>query len=144
MKNKDPQTVKPANWFGIILAYTALTLLCVYLIPSESAASVARVFFGFTFVAFIPGYCLVSFLFPEGKLDFPETLVLSVALSFAIAGISGLFLGLSPIGISVSSITQALSSIVVVLAVLAFLRKAGLIRLHLKKLQARPPAQVTS
>lgn len=134
--------MKPATWLGAILLYTAVTMLVVYIIPSDSAASVVKVFFGFTFVAVIPGYCLVTFLFPEGKLDFPEKAVLSVALSFSIAGISGLFLGLSPLGISVSSITQALSSIVVVLAVLAFLRKAGLIRLHLKKLQTRPPAQV--
>jgi uncharacterized membrane protein len=141
LKNKDPETVKPTNWFGIILAFTALTVLCVYLIPSDSVFSPVRVFFGFTFVAFIPGYCLVSFLFPEGKLDFPENVVLSVALSFAIAGISGLFLGLSPIGISISSITQVLSGVVIVLAVLAFLRRSGLFKLHLRKLGADTSTQ---
>ncbi len=129
--------MKPANWLGIIILYTAVTLLCTYLIPSDSFASVVKVFFGFTFVAIIPGYCLVSFLFPEGKLDFPEKAVLSVALSFSIAGISGLFLGLSSVGINFISITETLSGIVIVLAVLAFLRKAGLIKLHPKKLQAQ-------
>lgn len=136
--------MNPNKWFGIIILYTALTLLCVYLIPSNSVFSVIRIFLGFTFVAIVPGYCLVSFLFQDGKLDFAENAVLSVALSFSIAGISGLFLGLSPIGINVTSITEALSGIVIVLAILAFLRKTGLIKLQLRKLRAQKPTQVTS
>ncbi len=113
----------PAKWFGIIILYTAITLACTYFIPSNSALSGLTVFFGFTFVAFVPGYCLVNLLFREGRLDFAELIVLSVALSFSIAGISGLFLGLSSYGLKVETITKALGSIVVVLAVLAFLRK---------------------
>jgi len=70
--------------------------------------------------------------------------VLAVALSFSIAGISGLFLGLSPIGINVTSITEALSGIVIVLAILTFLRKTGLIKLQMRKLRAQKPMQVTS
>ena len=136
--------MNPNKWFGIIVLYTALTLLCVYLIPTDSAFSVVRIFLGFTFVAIVPGYCLVSFLFQEGKLDLAEKAVLSVALSFSIAGISGLFLGLSPIGINVASITEALSGIVIVLGFLAFLRKTGLIKLQLRKLRAPKPAQVTN
>lgn len=134
--------MKPANWLGTILLFTVVTLLCVYFFPGDSGFSVVRVFFGFTFVAVVPGYCLVSLLFQEGQLDFPEKAVLSVALSFSIAGISGLFLGLSPVGISVSSITEALSGIVIVLAVLAFLRKSGLFRLQLKKTVPKVPTQV--
>lgn len=80
--------------------------------------------FGFVFVAFLPGYCLVKILFlNKNKLDVVEEVVLSVALSFSIAGLSGLFLGLSPIGINFSSITVSLGVIVIVLAVVAFLRK---------------------
>ncbi|MGF3522549.1 MAG: hypothetical protein ACQXXJ_05580, partial [Candidatus Bathyarchaeia archaeon] len=47
----------------------------------------------------------------------------SVALSFSIVGISALFIGLSPIGLEINSIVTSLSGIVVVFAVLAFLRK---------------------
>jgi uncharacterized membrane protein len=129
--------VKPLTWFGVIVLYTALTLLCVYLIPTDSLLNGFTVFFGFTFVAVLPGYCLISLLFQEGKLDLPEKAVLSVALSFSIAGISGLFLGLSPIGITVSSITVSLSGIVLVLAFLAFLRKMGFLR----KLYGKRPKQ---
>jgi uncharacterized membrane protein len=115
--------VKPTRWLGIIVLYTILTLLFIYFIPSDSQFSVITVVFGFTFVAVVPGYCLVSLLFQEGKLDVVEKAVLSVALSFSIAGLSGLFLGLSPIGITPSSLTISLSAIVLVLAFLAFIRK---------------------
>jgi uncharacterized membrane protein len=98
----------------------------------------------YVFVAFVSGYCLINLLFEEGTLDLAEQLVLSVALSFAIAGISGLFLGLSPIGLTVASITESLGVIVVVFAVLAYLRKTGLIKHSLQKLRVKPPSQVTN
>lgn len=118
--------MKPTSWFGIIVLYTVLTLLFVYFIPSDSPFSVINYVFGFIFVAVVPGYCLVSLLFQEGKLDVVEKSVLSVALSFSIAGLSGLFLGLSPIGMTTTSLTVSLSSIVLVLAFLAFIRKRKL------------------
>ena len=52
-------------------------------------------------MSFVPGYCLVNILFlGKNKIDFVEQLVLSVALSFGLIGLVGLFLGLSPIGIN--------------------------------------------
>jgi uncharacterized membrane protein len=131
--------VKLTSWFGIIVLYTFLTLLFVYFIPNDSPFSVFTGVFGFIFVAVVPGYCLVSVLFQEGKLDLVEKAVLSVALSFSIAGVSGLFLGLSLIGITMPSIIISLSSIVVVLAFLAFIRKR-----KLRQLQMRSTKQVTS
>lgn len=101
-----------------------------YLIPSDSSLVVFqylvvfRYVFGFVFVAFLPGYCLVNILFTgRNKLDFVEEIVLSVALSFGLDGLVGLFLGLSPIGINFTSITVSLSVVVLVFAVVAFLRK---------------------
>lgn len=115
--------MKSSLWLGIIILFTALTMLFVYLIPSNSLFSGLTYFFGFIFVAVMPGYCLVNVLFKDGKLEFVEISVLSVALSFSIAGVSGLFLGLSPIGLATSSITFTLSGIVLILAFLAFLKK---------------------
>jgi uncharacterized membrane protein len=129
----------PVKWFAIIFFYTVVTLLCVYYIPTGSILSGITIFFGFTFVAFVPGYCLINFLFQEGKLDLIEKTVLSVALSFSIAGISGLFLGLSSVGITVSSVTESLSLIVIILAVFATLRKTGLLRFQMKKIKASHP-----
>ena len=79
---------------------------------------------GFIFISFLSGYCLVNILFlGKNKIDFVEQLVLSVALSFGLTGLVGLFLGLSPIGINFTSITVSLSTLVIVLAVIAFVRK---------------------
>jgi uncharacterized membrane protein len=116
--------VKPVRWFGIIVLFSVLTMVIVYLVPSDSPFLIFRYVFGFIFVAILPGYCLVNILFTkENRLDLVEEAVLSVALSFGIAGIAGLFLGLSPIGISFTSITVSLSAIVLVLTVVAFIRK---------------------
>jgi uncharacterized membrane protein len=94
----------------------------------------------FIFVAFLPGYCLVNILFiGKNNIDLPETLVLSVALSFGIAGLDGLFLGLSPIGIFPVTIAVSLSIIVLVLASVAYLRQRK-IALH----QVQVPQQVSA
>ena len=124
--------MKPISWFGIIVLFTVVTLLFVYFVPSGSPFSVFNYVFGFIFVAVVPGYCLVSLIFQEGKLDLIEKSVLSVALSFSIAGLSGLFLGLSPIGITTASLTVSLSSIVLILAFLAFVRKRKLRQLNMQ------------
>jgi uncharacterized membrane protein len=93
--------------------------------------AVFRYVFGFVFVAFLPGYCLVNILFMNrNKLDFVEELVLSVALSFGLDGLVGLFLGLSPIGINFTSITISLSAVVLVFAVIVFIRRS--IALHVQ------------
>jgi uncharacterized membrane protein len=118
--------LKPLRWLEIILAFTAVTLLVTYLIPSDSPLEIAvfRYIFGFVFVTFLPGYCLVNILFiSRNRLDLVEELVLSVALSFGLDGLAGLFLGLSPIGLNFTSITISLSVLVLVLASVSFMRK---------------------
>lgn len=116
--------MKPNRRLGIIVLFTVLTMSIVYVVPADSPFVILRYVFGFIFVAILPGYCLVSILFAkENKLDLIEEIVLSVALSFGIVGLTGLFLGLSPIGINPTSITVSLSAIVLVLAVVAFIRK---------------------
>ncbi|MEM2099395.1 MAG: DUF1616 domain-containing protein [Candidatus Bathyarchaeia archaeon] len=99
----------------------------VYFVTADSPIIIlryVRYVFGFIFVAFLPGYCLTEFLFSKrNKLDLIETAVLSVALSFSLFGLCGLFLGLSPIGIRFESITVSSMTLVLVLAVLVFIRK---------------------
>lgn len=117
-------------WYAAIVLLTALTLLFVYVIPGDSPFALLNYVFGFVFVTFVPGYCLVSVLFAtrENKLYKIEEIVLSVALSFGIVGLSGLFLGLSPVGINFNSIRVSLAVIVLVLASVAYVRKWRLTR----------------
>ena len=100
-------------------------MLFAYVIPADSPVAIVTYIFGFVFVAFVPGYCLVNLLFAtkENRLGFLEVIVLSVLLSFSLVGLVGLFLGLSPIGINFTSIRLSLSGVVLVLAALAFFRK---------------------
>jgi uncharacterized membrane protein len=60
----------------------------------------------------------------KNSIDLVEQLVLSVALSFGLTGLVGLFLGLSPIGINFTSITVSLSLLVIILAIIALVRKS--------------------
>ena len=131
--------MKPTSWFGIIVLYTALTILFAHFIPSDSPLAILNYLFGFIFVSTVPGYCLVSLLFREGKLDLVEKAVLTVALSFSIVGVTGLFLGLSPVGITKSSIIISLSIIVIVFAFVAFVRKRKSRQLHMQS-----PEQVST
>jgi uncharacterized membrane protein len=100
-------------------------MLFIYAIPNDSPFAYVTYVFGFIFVAFVPGYCLVNILFAtrENSLDFLEEFVLSVALSFSLVGLVGLFLGLSPIGLNFTSIRFSISGIVLILASGAFIRK---------------------
>ena len=119
-------------------------MLVTYLIPSSpdfSIGLVPRYILSTVFIAFFPGYCLVNLLFlGKNKIDFVEQLVLSVALSFGLIGLDGLFLGLSPIGFSFTSITVSLSVLVLVLAVIAFARKSR----ESRKLDVEIPKQVSA
>ena len=117
--------MKPALWLEIVVLYTVLTMVTVYFVSGDSPLFVIRYVLGFVFVAFLPGYCLVNILFiGVNRIDPVENVVLSVALSFGITGLAGLFLGLSPIGINFTSITVSLSAIVLGLAAVAFVRKS--------------------
>ena len=95
---------------------------------SDFLIVVLRYVLSFVFIAFLPGYCLVNVLFlGKNKVDFVEQLVLSVALSFGLTGLVGLFLGLTSIGFDFP-ITVSLCTLVLVLAVIALVRKSRELR----------------
>jgi uncharacterized membrane protein len=113
--------MKPLCWLEIIILLTGLTIIATCLIPPESILGYLRSALVIVFVCFVPGNCLVNILFRNrDKIDLIEKVVLSVALSFGITGIIGLFLGLTPIGLNFTSITISLSSITLILSITAF------------------------
>jgi uncharacterized membrane protein len=134
--------LKPTRWLAIVLLFTVLTLLATYLVQTEPLIYI-RYALSFVFIVFLPGYCLVNILFlGKNRIDLIESLVLSIALSFGLAGLTGLFLGLSPVGINFQSITVSLSVIVVALSVIAFIRKGR--EKELPILQVQSPEQVST
>ena len=60
----------------------------------------------------------------KNRVDFVEQLVLSVALSFGLTGLVGLFLGLSSVGFTFIPIIVSLSVLVLILASIALIRKS--------------------
>jgi uncharacterized membrane protein len=134
--------LKPIRWLAIVLAFTVLTLLVTYFVQTEPWINI-RYVLSFVFVVFLPGYCLVNILFlGKNRIDLIELLVLSIALSFGLAGLFGLFLGLSPVGLNFSSITISLGILVAALAVVAFVRKSK--EKELPVLQVQSPEQVSA
>jgi uncharacterized membrane protein len=134
--------LKPIRWLAIVLSFTVLTLLATYLIQTEPLIYI-RYVLSYVFVVFLPGYCIVNILFiGKNRIDLIESLVLSIALSFGLAGLIGLFLGLSPVGMTFTSITVSLGVTAVALAVIAFIRKSK--EKTLPVLQVQSPEQVSA
>ncbi len=135
--------LKPLRWFEIVVSFTVLTLVATYLISADSYLVGIRYVLGYSFIVFLPGYCLVNILFlGKNRIDFVETLVLSIALSFGLTGIVGLFLGLSPIGITFVPITVSLGTLVLALAAIAYIRKNK--EKELPVLQVQSPQQISA
>jgi uncharacterized membrane protein len=133
--------LKPLKWLLIVLGFTIITLLAELFIQTDPLIYI-RYVLGFVFIVFLPGYCLVNILFlGRNGIDIIEKLVLSVALSFGLTGLIGLFLGLSPIGINFVSITVSLNVLVLALAVAAFFRKS---RESLPVIKVQSPQQVSA
>jgi len=133
--------LKPLRWLEIVFGFTIITLLTELFIQTEPLIYI-RYVLGFVFIVFLPGYCLVNILFlGKNGVDIIEKLVLSVALSFALTGLIGLFLGLSPIGINFASIIVSLNVLVLALAVVAYIRKS---KETLPVLQMQSPQQVST
>ena len=98
-----------------------LTILTVVFI--EMPVFIIHNILGFILVTFIPGYCLLSALFPgKNKLGGVERASLSIALSLIVAALTVLALKYTS-GVSWTSTLLALSGISMVLVVLAFLRR---------------------
>ncbi|OGO35740.1 MAG: hypothetical protein A2147_06675 [Chloroflexi bacterium RBG_16_57_8] len=70
---------------------------------------------GVPFLAFSPGYVLLRLIFPRKETGSVTTrLSLSIGLSIAVSVLTGIMLGLSPWGITVQSLTVALTTFIFV------------------------------
>ncbi|MEM0313331.1 MAG: DUF1616 domain-containing protein [Candidatus Bathyarchaeia archaeon] len=96
------------------------------IISSESPLIFLNYILGFVYISFIPGHCFLRLLFLDRykEIDFIEMIVLSVILSFSIAGLSGLILGLTPIGLNQTSVRISLSLLTILFAVIAITRSS--------------------
>jgi len=114
-----------SRWFWILISISILSFVSILFIPETGTPlSYLRYIFAFVLVAFLPGYCLTETLFPrEDALDIIERLTFSIGLSFAVTALVGLFLSFTPLSLTLTTALPALGSLVIVLAMVALIRK---------------------
>ena len=111
-------------WLYAVLAVSFVTVLTIYVVPSDFPFVALRWVFGSVFVLFIPGYVAVEALFPKGReLDSIERFALSVGLSLALVPLVGLVLNYTPWGIRLNPIVISLIILTIGLAAIAFARR---------------------
>ena len=97
-------------WFYLVALVATVTLLTIYVLPSNYPIVAARWIVGSIFVLFLPGFVTIQTLFPEGKeLGSIERFALTIGLSLAITPLIGLILNYTPWGIRLNPIVTALS-----------------------------------
>lgn len=109
-------------WFWGTTVLVALTLLVVFYVDSTLLLYV-RYVLGGIFILFLPGFLLISVLYPRRELDELERLALSIGLSLAIVPLVGLMLNYTPWGITLTPIMVSLAFFAEALAFGALVRK---------------------
>ena len=109
----------------VITVWLILAVLSIY-VPVINETFI-RVIFTVPVILFIPGYVLISALFPEKKsIDGIERFALSVGLSIAVVPLIGLGLNYTPFGIRLNPIVISLVLFTVIMMVITIIRRARL------------------
>lgn len=132
--------VRLPNDLLIIDILVILLILSITFIPN----TVARVILGLPFILFFPGYVLVAALFvrkaqgpsssppstiegekakPGGEMDGIERTALSFGMSIAVTGLIGLGLNYTPWGIRLEPVLYSISVFIIILSLVAILRR---------------------
>jgi len=120
------------TWFWGITALVAVTLVVVFTVDS-SFLLYLRYVLGGVFVLFLPGFLLLSALYPRsGEMDTLERVALSIGLSLAIVPLIGLVLNYTPWGIRLEPIMVSLALFAEVLAVAVVVRRFRYFQLNQK------------
>lgn len=119
-------------WFWGVTAFVALTLIVVFTVNS-SVLVYLRYVLGGVFVLFLPGFLLISALYPRrGEMDTLERVALSIGLSLAIVPLIGLILNYTPWGIRLEPIMAAMAFFAEAMAVVVVVRRFRYFQLSLK------------
>jgi len=109
--------------FYIPLVVSFAAILAVYVFPASFPFIIFRWMAGLLFVLFVPGYVAVQALFGFAKLDLFEQIPLSVGLSLTLAMFVGLLINYTPWGITLTPIVIALTTLTILLDIVAILRR---------------------
>lgn len=110
-------------WFWAVTGLVATTMLVVFTVNTSSLLYV-RYVLGGVFVLFLPGFMLISALYPRsGELDGLERAALSIGLSLAIVPLIGLLLNYTPWGIRIEPIMISMTALAEALAAVCVVRR---------------------
>ena len=111
-------------WIYVSLTVSMLTVMAVYLLPSEYPFVTIRWGLGLIFVLFVPGFVTVEALFPsERDLGSFGRFALSIGLSLVMVMLTGLLLNFTPWGITLTPIMIALTALTVGVTMIALGRQ---------------------
>ena len=115
-------SIVPKKDLIFIVAFVIVSVVIITVPPLN--ATPIRAVVGFPLVLFLPGYSLVSALFPRSdELDGIERIALSVGLSICIVVFIGLALNYTPWGIRLGPILLALSSFTLIMTGVSAVRR---------------------
>ena len=103
-----------------LLVIDVLSLLLIAAIAFLPSLPI-RIVLGLPFLLFFPGYVFLAALYP--RADGIERLALSFGFSIALTGLLGLGLNFTPWGITVASVTDSLTILIVAMSVVAYYRR---------------------
>ncbi len=107
----------------IILLWTILSILSIYT-PIVNQTFL-RIILSLPLLLFIPGYVLLAVLFPDSAdIDTIERIVLSIGTSIVITPLIGMCMNYTPWGIRLDPILFSLSGLIVVLVIIAVIRRS--------------------
>jgi uncharacterized membrane protein len=110
---------------ALIIAWVLATAICIS--TPLLRGTPLPIIFGLPFVLFIPGYALVTALFPGREdLDLIERLALSFGTSIAVVPLIGLVLNYTPWGIRLTPIVASLALFTAAMAAVAQVRRSRL------------------
>jgi uncharacterized membrane protein len=106
----------------IVLLWTALCIVSIY--TPVINQSFLRLILALPLILFIPGYVLMAALFPDSSdIDAIERIVLSLGTSIIITPLIGLCLNFTSWGIRLDPLTISLTAVIVVLVIVAEIRR---------------------
>jgi uncharacterized membrane protein len=113
--------IKEKPWDLLVVNVIAALLTVITLIIN---VEILRVFLGFTVVLFLPGYAIISALFPKAEgLDNIERVALSFGISVAVVPLVGLILNYSPWGIRIYPMLISLFLLISIFSIIAWYRR---------------------
>lgn len=108
----------------LLLIFLTTLLAIIFIITPKLNDTVIRTVLGLFLILFIPGYSLITALFPKkDDLDGIERAALSFGLSIAVTPLIGLALNYTPWGIRLTPILISLAGFTLIMLLIAFIRR---------------------